>query len=62
MIYACILNGVVENTIVADPEFVERIASQWDHVIRIDQLDPQPGMGWLYDGEVFTNPFAPEEP
>lgn len=56
MVYALIKNGIIENTIVADSNFISTIQSQWDACVRIDELETQPGIGWEYDGEVFTNP------
>lgn len=56
MIYALIKNGVVINCIVADETFAAHIRPQYDFVIRVDELDPQPGIGWLYDGDEFTAP------
>lgn len=52
MVFACVKNGIVENTIVADQNFADSIAAQYDFVIRVDNLNPQPGIGWTYiDGE-----------
>lgn len=62
MIYALIKSGIVENTIIADEGFIAMIASEWDHCVRVDEMDPQPGIGWSYDGSVFTAPVIPEEP
>lgn len=67
MIFACIKNGVVENAIVADQKFADFIAPNWDSVVRVDNLNPQPGKDWAYDGETFTEPVQevpsqPEEP
>lgn len=50
-IVAIIENGIVSNVIVADA---------WPNGIRVEQLNPRPGIGWLYDGEVFTPPVVPE--
>lgn len=65
MIFALIKNGVVQNVIVADQTFIDNKVSGYDHKIRIDNLDPIPGIEWEYDGSVFTNPNAvvppPEE-
>lgn len=51
MIYAIIQSGVVVNTIVADPEFISQF---YPESIRIDNLDPIPGIGWLYLDGVFS--------
>ena len=49
-IVAIIENGIVANVIVAD---------EWLGGVRIEHLDPRPGIGWAYDGQVFTAPPAP---
>ena len=61
-IYAQIKDGVVKNTIVADAEFVKEVASQWDFIIDITTLDPQPAIGWLYDGQDFSPPEVEPPP
>jgi len=37
-VYALIKDGIVVNTIVAEPEFIHIIESQWDACIRIDNI------------------------
>lgn len=55
MVYAQIKNGVVENTIVLDDLSIYGLfLTGYDHLIRIDEMVPQPGIGWLYDGNGFT--------
>lgn len=56
MIFAVIKNGVVINTIVADQAFVDSVSSDYGACVRIDQLDPVPGMGWTYVDGVFAPP------
>jgi len=57
MIYAQIKNGIVVNTIVVDDGSVLPLVSTgFDALVRTDNLDPQPGMRWLYDGTNFTPP------
>jgi L-fucose mutarotase/ribose pyranase (RbsD/FucU family) len=60
-IYAIINNGQVENVIVADAEFASQVAAE--SVVLIDNLNPQPAIGWLYNSEtqIFTDPNPPEE-
>lgn len=62
MVYALIKNGIVENTIVADANFINLIQSNWDYCIRIDNLSEIPGIGWTYDGVNFSDPnyYLPE--
>ena len=55
-IYALINAGVVENTIVADTNFISGIENNWDACVQIDGLDPMPGIGWTYDGTDFAPP------
>lgn len=52
-IVAIIENGIVANVIVAD---------EWPAGVRIEHLDPRPGIGWAYDGETFTAPAPEPEP
>lgn len=49
--YALIKNGIVENVIIADAEFVATIADQWDHIELLDTPEEQKvsGTGWSYD-------------
>lgn len=56
MILALIKNNIIENTIIADDELV---ASQFPKyfVMRIDTLDPMPGIGDTWDGERFVRPL-----
>ena len=49
-IVAIVESGVVVNCIVAD---------EWPGGVRIEHLDPRPGIGWAYDGQAFTAPPAP---
>ena len=49
-VVAIIENGIVANVIVAD---------EWPGGVRIEHLDPRPGIGWAYDGQTFTAPPAP---
>lgn len=56
MIWALIKNGVVENTIIADQDFIDQISSQWEHCVRIDEMEPRPGVGMEYNGSSFIFP------
>jgi hypothetical protein len=65
MEYALINNGVVENVIVADTEFIESISSDHDHIEPLDTAQEQVlgvGIGWGWDGEQFVAPAAPPPP
>ena len=56
MIYALIKDGMVQNTIIADQDFIDSISSDWDHCVRVDEMDPQPGIDCMYDGSEFSWP------
>lgn len=57
MIYAQILNGIIENIIVLDDPSLSSLFSQgFDYFIRIDNLNPVPQIGWLYNGSSFSDP------
>jgi hypothetical protein len=58
MIFALVKDNVVVNTIVADQNFVNLIISQYDHVVRIDNLAVMPSVNWSYVNEEF---IAPQE-
>lgn len=60
MIFAQILNGVVQNTIVLDDMKLASLFSQgFDHFVRIDNLELVPSIGWSYDEENFSPPIPP---
>jgi hypothetical protein len=57
LIYAQILSGSVQNIIVLnDSSLLSLFSAGFDYLIRIDNLDPIPQMGWLYDGSSFSPP------
>jgi hypothetical protein len=61
--WALIRNGIVENLVAADADFVAKIAADWDFILDVSADVPQPGIGWGYDGANFTPPAAiPETP
>lgn len=65
MEYALINAGTVENVIVADEAFVAQIASEWDHIERIDTPAEQAlgvGIGWGWVNNAFVAPPAPPAP
>lgn len=62
MLYAQIKNGIVENVIILDDvALIPKFSEGFDYFIRVDEMDPQPGVLWLYDGEKFSPPVAPSE-
>ena len=55
---ALIKDGLVENIIRVDNEdFLKAIASKWDHMVCIDDLEIKPDKGWSYDGKEFKSPI-----
>lgn len=61
-LFALIKNGLIENVIVAEQAFADQMKPKFDHVIRVDELDPLPGIGWSYADGAFTPPAPPEPP
>lgn len=60
MIYALISSGTVLNTIVVSDISTLSNYLNYDHVVRIDQLSPQPGVNWsTSDCITFTAPPPP---
>ena len=56
MNYALIKNQTVINAIVADAEFAETIAPDWDAVVLLPE---GAGIGWAWDGKKFIAPNVP---
>lgn len=55
MQYALIKNSIVENVIIAEPDFIAEFQHNYDHIEPLDTLHEQSlhvGIGWVYkDGE-----------
>ena len=65
MEYALIKSGTVQNVIVADDAFIDSIASEWEHIERIDTPAERAlgvGMGWRWDGAAFIAPPPGQAP
>lgn len=61
MQFAQIKNNLIENVIALnDLSLLPLFSIGYDLVIRIDELNPVPGIGWSYDGMDFTAPPPPE--
>jgi hypothetical protein len=57
MKYAQILNSLVANVIVLDDESLAPIFKEgFDDLVRVDELDIKPDIGWSYDGTNFLQP------
>jgi hypothetical protein len=55
--YALVLNGKVENFVVADSEAaLGEMAFIYEHIVDVTSNEPQPGRGWSYDGTMFYPP------
>lgn len=52
-VWALILNGLVVNTVLASDQDIKDPAYVW---IDITNLNPQPCIGWSYDGNNFIPP------
>lgn len=56
-VWAQILGGWVTNTIVLDITTDQGLFSiGFDYLIEVTNMNPQPGIGWAYDGTSFSNP------
>lgn len=64
--WALIKDGEVRNKIKAEADFVAKISAAWDFAIDLTGLDPEPDIGWAYDGTNFVvpppEPIPPETP
>ena len=58
MHYALIKAGQVTNIIVADEDFIPRIAVDWDAIVPAGDA----GIGWKWDGKKLKAPPAPDAP
>lgn len=56
--YATLVDGIVDNIVLADEEDYKDPQFDW---VDLTDVNPQPGSGWSYDGNVFTQP-AQEPP
>jgi hypothetical protein len=57
-VYAIIESGVVANVIVVASEIT---AELFPGAVRVDNLDPVPGIGWGYANAVFTPGLTPAD-
>lgn len=63
MVYAQVKDGIVSNTIVVDETTpLELFSKNFDHFLRIDDLEVVPGVGWGYEGGIFIAPPSEEPP
>ncbi len=61
MIYAQVLNCVVQNVIeLEDDCLIHLFEKGFDHCVRVDHLSPQPAIGWFHDGEKFMKLICQE--
>jgi len=62
MNYALINNNLVENVADADQAWADMVAPDWQYVINVTGMNPEPGIGWSYNGVAFIAPPAPPAP
>ena len=62
MQYALINNNLVENVAEGDQAWADSVVSDWQAVVNITSINPQPGIGWSYTNGVFTAPVNPPAP
>jgi hypothetical protein len=62
MQYALINNSLIENIAEGDQAWADSVAADWQAVVNITSMTPQPGIGWSYSGGVFTAPVVPPAP
>lgn len=62
MNFALINNNVVENVADADQAWADSVAPDWQAVVNITGMNPEPGIGWSYSNGVFTAPVYPDPP
>lgn len=62
MQYALIKNNLVENVAEGDQAWADAVAPDWQAVVDITSMDPQPGIDWSYTNGQFTPPPAPPAP
>ena len=62
MNYALINNNLVENVADADQAWADMVAPDWQYVIDVTDIVPQPSIKWTYNGTVFTAPVYASEP
>jgi hypothetical protein len=62
MQYALINNSLIENIAEGDQAWADSVAADWQAVVNITSMTPQPGIGWSYSGGVFAAPVVPPAP
>ena len=62
MQYALIKNNLVENVAEADQAWADSVAPEWQAVVNVTNISPQPGTGWTYSNGQFTAPVVPPTP
>lgn len=62
MQYALIKNNLVENVAEADQSWADSVAADWQAVVNITDIMPQPSIEWSYSDGIFTAPSYPPTP
>lgn len=52
--YALVKDGVVQNKIVAESDFIPKIESLFDYCVDLTSRDPEPEIGYTYDHDADT--------
>lgn len=45
-IWIAVANGVVVNSFIGDEQFVDLVRPDYDDVVEVTDIDPQPGVDW----------------
>jgi hypothetical protein len=62
MEYALIQNYFVENIADGNADWAASVASDYQYVVDITNIDPKPGLFWGYNGSAFIEPVYPPAP
>ena len=62
MQYALINNNLVENVAEADQAWADSVAPDWQAVVNVTNITPQPAIGWEYVNGAFVAPVVPPTP
>jgi hypothetical protein len=62
---ALIKDNIVQNIILVENETgiedAKKFYSDYQNFVVIDNIDPKPGVGWIFDGDNFTAPITVTE-
>jgi hypothetical protein len=55
---ALVLNGVVESIKELSSEEIQSLATHYETILEIDDMNPEPQVGWVFDGDELKDPSA----